>query len=198
MRPDESTCFLTLRGKTAQARLQKTLRGATNVLFTVQVGDTGRESATAYNRKTDEDANLDGIVDTRMVFMDYDPWPQSFFVLRPNPNGEAHAGPDENFGASEGADNDSGENDVGSPVDGAEMDVELMEIADLTYKRDITIHKKDRNQAIFMILKGKGSDDDCQYERLGLVKVSYYTDENFVTGFRDATSEQPKRNCVIV
>lgn len=198
MRPDESTCFLTLRGKTAQARLQKTLRGATNVLFTVQVGDTGRESATAYNRKTDEDANLEGIIDTRMVFMDYDPWSQSFFVLRPNPNGEAHAGPDEDFSASEVADNGSEDNDMGSPVDGAEMDVELMEIADVTYKKDITVHKKDRHQAIFMILKGKGRDDDRQYERLGLVKVSYYTDESFVTAFREATLTQPKTDYVIV
>ncbi|KAK4080930.1 hypothetical protein Trihar35433_2035 [Trichoderma harzianum] len=198
MRPDESTCFLTLRGQTAHAQLQKTLRRPSYVLFTVQVGGTGRGSAIAYNRKTDDLANLDGIVDTRMVFMDYDPWPQHFSVLRSDSNSEAHATPDEDFSAFEATDNDSEDNDFGSPVDGAEMDVELMEIADLTYKRDITIHKKDRHQAIFMILKGKDSDDDCQYERLGLVKVSYYTDENFVTVFRDATWEQPKRDCVIV
>lgn len=37
MRPDESTCFLILRGGTAHAQLRKTLRRATHVLFTVQV-----------------------------------------------------------------------------------------------------------------------------------------------------------------
>lgn len=119
-------------------------------------------------------------------------------MLHSDSTGEAHGNQDEDLSASEFADNDSEANGFGSPVDGAEMDVELMEIADLTYKKDITIHKKDRHQAIFMILKGKGPDDDCRYERLGLVKVSYYTDENFVTAFREATLNQPERNCVIV
>ncbi|KAL6790832.1 heterokaryon incompatibility domain-containing protein [Trichoderma sp. SZMC 28012] len=198
MRPDESTCLLTLRSKTAHARLQKTLRWARHVLFTVQVGETGRGSVIAYNRKTDDDANLEGIIDTRMVFMDYDPWPQSFSILRSDSNAEADAAPDEDFSASEAADNDSEDNNFGSPVDGAEMDVELMEIADVTYKKDITIHKKDRHQAIFMILKGNGPDDDRRYERLGLVKVSYYTDENFVSAFREATLNRPNRDCILV
>ncbi|KKP04451.1 hypothetical protein THAR02_03458 [Trichoderma harzianum] len=196
MRPDESTCFLTLRGKTAHAQLQKTLGRPSHVLFTVQVGNTGRGSAIAYNRRTDDLANLDAIVDTRIVFMDYDPWPQHFCAeFRFN---EVHATPDEDFSASEATDNDSEDNDFGSPVDGAEIDVELMEIADLTYKRDITIHKKDRHQAILMILKGKGGDDDNRYERLGLLKVSYYTDEKFVTAFQEATLKRSMKNCVII
>ncbi|KAL6690590.1 heterokaryon incompatibility domain-containing protein [Trichoderma pleuroticola] len=145
MQPDKSTCFFTLLGETSCGR------------------------AIAYNRKTDEDANLD-----------------------------AHADPDEDFSASEAADNDFKDNDFSSPVYGAGMDVELIEVADLTYKRGITIHKKDRHQAVFIILKGKGFDDDRRYERLGFVKVSYYTDENFITAFREAALKRLTRNCVIV
>ncbi|KAL7955586.1 hypothetical protein V8C34DRAFT_236931 [Trichoderma compactum] len=162
---------------------ERLLGGLPHVLFTVQVGDTGRGSAIAYSRKIDEDANLDGIIDTRTFFLDYGPWPQSLSVLRSDSSGEAHADPDDDFSASETADNDSEDNDFGSPIDGAEMDVELIEIACLRYTKDITIHKKDRHHVLFMILGGKGRDDDCRYERLGLVKVSYYTNENFVTAF---------------
>lgn len=160
-----------------------------------------RGSAIVYNRKTDENANLDSIVDTALVFMDYDPWPQHFSVLRSGSNGDVQASPDESFSTSEAADNDSEDSNFGSPADDAEMDVELMEIADLTYKRDIketTVLKRNRHQAIFMILKGKGRDDDCRYERLGLVMMSYYADENFVTAFGEATLSWPMKNCVIV
>lgn len=43
---------------------------------------------------------------------------------------------------------------------------------------------KDRHQAVFMVLKGKGHDDNPRYKRLGVVKVSSETDEEFIMIFQ--------------
>ncbi|KAF9871876.1 hypothetical protein CkaCkLH20_10508 [Colletotrichum karsti] len=199
MKPEKSKCTLVMRGTTAYAQLRKHLRNGTQVVFSVELTNA-REKTIIYNERAID-------VDVRSVFMDYDPWLQ---YLPPwddeedvgiDGQDDDHDGYDygNSYGDNNGYDFEERDSsgDLGILVhEDARMEVTLLEIAHLKNKRNVSEYA-----VVFMILKREGQvrgDAGHEYERLGLIFAWFDMEEKFITGFNNATMNQPMQICSIV